>query len=352
MPRICFLVLLASAALALSGCGHSASDSGAGSHGPLKTAGSVIVHLSFFPNVTHAAALVGSGRGTFAKALAPATVEERSFTAGPAEIEALFANEVDIGYLGPGPALNGFLKSRGKALRIIAGASSGGAALVVRQDSGIVDIKGLTNKKVAVPQTGGTQDISLRHALQQAGLASTERGGTVVVQESAPADTLTMFKQNQLDAAWVPEPWVSRLVKEGGGKILIDERDLWPHKRFATTVVVVRQQFLQEHPDLVQKFLNAHVETVDWIARNPKGVPQVVGDRIAKINGKKLPLDIVRAALSRTDITYDPLGTSVASFADGSKQLGYRRDNDSIDALIDTKPLNRTLKARGLPAVP
>lgn len=304
------------------------------------------VRLAFFPNVTHTVALVGTGRGTFASAFGTnVQVEEQSFNAGPAEIEALFGDQVDIGYIGPGPAVNGFLKSKGKALRIIAGASSGGASLVVRSDAGITDIKGLAGKKVADPQTGGTQDISLRHALKDVGLTSTDKGGTVTVLPTANPDTLTLFVKKELDAAWVPEPWVARLVKEGNGQILTDERDLWPNKKFATTVVIVRARFLQEHPDLVAKFLEAHVQTVDWIAKNPDEARKIVKQRIKTLAKLELPEDILTASLSRTEFTYDPLRETVLTFADWSKALGYLRDDRSaLKELFDLTALNQSLE--------
>jgi NitT/TauT family transport system substrate-binding protein len=304
--------------------------------------------------VTHGVALVGTGKGFFAKALgSQVKIEEQSFTAGPSEIEAVFGDQVDIGYIGPGPAVNGYVKSQGKALRIVAGACSGGAALVVRNDAGVADVKGLAGKRIGVPQTGGTQDISLRHALQQAQLASTDKGGTVNVLPNAPADTLTLFVKKDLDAAWVPEPWVSRLVKEGNGKILNDERDLWPNKQFATTVVIVRKKFLDEHPDIVQKFLTAHVEAVDFIKAHQDEASQVIGDRIKMLTGKALPADILKQALSRTDFTYDPLKETVLTFADWSKALGYsKEDRSSLADLFDLKPLNAALTASGKTALP
>jgi NitT/TauT family transport system substrate-binding protein len=341
-----FPFFLLAAALALCGCGPKGETTGSGS-------GTTTVHLAFFPNVTHAVALVGTANGAFARALGPNKIEERIFMAGPSEIEALFGDQVDIGYIGPGPALNGFLKSKGRALRIIAGACSGGASLVVRQDAGINDIKGLAGRKVAVPQTGGTQDISLRHALQQAGLNSTDTGGSVTVLPMAPADTLTLFVKKELDAAWAPEPWVERLVKEGNGKILVDERALWPGKKFATTVLVARAAFLQAHPDLVKKFLEAHVATVDTIAGNPDAARKIVGDRIKALTGKALPDAILSASLARTDFTYDPLRESVLTFADWSKALGYQReDRSALGELIDLKPLNTVLTQRKLAQIP
>ena len=312
------------------------------------------VHLAFFPNVTHAVALVGTGRGTFAQALGPTVkLEEQVFSAGPSEIEAVFGNQVDIGYIGPGPAVNGYLRSHGEALKVIAGASSGGTALVVRNDSGIADVKGLAGKRVSVPQTGGTQDISLRHAMQTVGLNSTDKGGTVIVLGNAPADTLTLFVKKELDAAWVTEPWVARLVKEGNGKVLQDERDLWPDRKFATTVVIVRSAFLKEHPDLVAKFMEAHVETVDWISTHRDEAVTVVGERLKKLTGKALPADILKSSFDRTDLTYDPLRGSILTFADWAKALGYlKEDRSSLGSLIDVQPLNAVLAKRGKPAIP
>lgn len=352
-PWLATLSVFSVFALLLAGCGPR-SNNGSGGGGAAGS-GPTTIRLAFFPNVTHAVALVGTGNGAFAKAVGPeAKLEERSFTAGPAEIEALFANEVDIGYLGPGPALNGFLKSRGAALRIIAGASSGGAGLVVRRDAGIAKIADLAGKRVAVPQTGGTQDISLRHALKEAGLASSEvSGGTVAVTQSAPADALTLFKQKQLDAAWVPEPWVTRLVNEGDGVLLVDERDRWPGRKFATTVVIARKQFLDEHPDLVRRFLAAHAATVAQIKKDPAAARRVIGERIKTLSGKALPEAVLSEALGRTDITADPLRESVLTFADWSRDLGYQRQGrNELADLFDTKPLNAVLAERKEPAVP
>jgi NitT/TauT family transport system substrate-binding protein len=353
MPRRTLLsLLLTSAVLALAltgGCGRGGGDKPSAS-GATATP---TVRIAFFPNVTHAVALVGTGSGEFSKALGPnVRVEERTFTAGPAEIEALFADEIDIGYVGPGPALNGFLKSRGDALRIIAGASSGGAGLVVRRDAGITRIEDLAGKRVAVPQTGGTQDISLRHALAAASLAPTEKGGSVSVVQNAPADTLTQFTQNRIDAAWVPEPWVTRLIQEGGGTLLIDERDHWPEKKVATTVVIVRRAFLDEHPDLVRKFLAGHVSAVERLRSQPDVARAVVAQQIERISKKAIPDQVLRDALGRTDLTYDPIGESVLTFADWAKELGYQRQGrEALNDLIVLAPLNDLLKERKLPEV-
>ena len=327
------------ALLGLAGCGGE-PDNG--------NAGKMTLRLGFFPNVTHGAALVGTTNGAFAKALGPnVTLEEKVFNAGPAEIEALFGDQIDLGYIGPGPAVNGFLKSQGKALRIVSGAASGGAALVVREDSGITNIRGLAGKMVAVPQIAGTQDISLRHALQEVGLTSTDKGGNVSILPATSADTLTLFKKKSLDAAWVAEPWVARLVKEGHGKILIDERDLWPKREFASAVVIVRTKFLNENPELVEKFLRSHALTLEWMKKNPAETQKIIGQAIKKLTTKALPDDVLSAALSRTEFTFDPVRESVMTFAGRSRELGYlREDPKLLRDLFDLQIMNIVLRSK------
>src|SRR2546430_6896292 len=189
-------------AVALIGCGSQSSN----------TTGPVTLNLGYFPNLTHAVALVGVERGTFKSALGSnVKLETKTFNAGPALIEALFAGDIDIGYVGPNPAVNGYVKSNGSALRVIAGASSGGALFIVRPGANINSAKDLSGKKLATPQLGGTQDVALRLYLQQNGLKTVDKGGTVQIIPAQNPDILTRFKQGQIDGAWMPEPWASRL---------------------------------------------------------------------------------------------------------------------------------------------
>ncbi len=319
----------------LSGCDTGEGKTAAKSTGP------VTVRVAFFPNLTHAAALYGTGTGSFQKAFGEsATIEERVFTAGPAEIEALFAGEVDLGYIGPGPAINGYLKSDGDALKIISGAASGGAALVARGDVPIKSVADLAGKTVSVPQKGGTQDLSLHHAIKSAGLLPKDKGGNVTILDFAPADTLNQFQQKRIDAAWVPEPWVTRLEKETGAKVVADERTLWKNGKFSTAVVVVRSAFLKEHPELVAKFLAAHRAAVAAINADPDAARKIIGSRITQLNsGKGIPDDVLKTALSRTEITADPLKDSVLTFADWSKEAGYlRQDRSALTGLFADIP--------------
>jgi NitT/TauT family transport system substrate-binding protein len=215
------------------------------------------LRIGYFPNINHAQAVIGLGRGDFQKALGNnVEVTIQIFNAGPAAIEALFANQIDVAYIGPGPAINGYVRSGGEALRIISGSTSGGAVFVVRNDSGINSPQDLANKKFATPELGNTQDIALRNYLRDNGLNTIEKGGNVEVLTAKNPDIVTLFLTKQIDGAWVPEPWGETLVKEGGGKILVDERDLWPPEgKFVTAHIIVRPDYLQNNPDVIKNYL-------------------------------------------------------------------------------------------------
>lgn len=329
--------------LALAACGSQGSNS---------SSGPVTLNLGYFPNLTHAVALVGVERGTFQKALGSNVhLQTKIFNAGPSEIEALFAGDIDIGYVGPSPAVNGYVKSHGEALRIIAGAASGGASLVVRPAAHIESPKDLSGKRIADPQLGGTQDVSLRNYLQQNGLKSTAKGGTVQVIPTDNPTILTLFKQGKIDGAWVPEPWATRLVVEDAGKVFVDERSLWPNGKFITTEVVVRTAFLNQHPDLVQKFLQAHVDTVEYILSNPESAKSLINSQLKQITGKALPGAEIDQAYNNLDITYDPLTATVQMQANRAYGLGFLASNPELSGLYDLGPLNQVLTSKGLATV-
>jgi NitT/TauT family transport system substrate-binding protein len=213
----------------------------------------LVVRAGHFPNITHSQGVIGQATGWFDKALAPeARVEWKIFNAGPSAIEALFAGAIDLTYIGPNPAINGYVRSQGEALRIVAGATSGGAALVVRADSGIQRPEDFRGKKIASPQLGNTQDVALRGWLNAHQLRLREKGGNVQVIPIANPDQLTLFIKKEIDGAWAPEPWASRLIREAGGRLFFDERDLWPNGQFVTTHLIVNTKFLREHRDLLK----------------------------------------------------------------------------------------------------
>jgi NitT/TauT family transport system substrate-binding protein len=311
-----FLMLLAFALAACRNSSAFSSNSGSNGH--------ITVHLGYFPNITHAVALVGVERGTFQQAFGPnVTVDTKTFNAGPSLIEALFAGAIDIGYVGPNLAINGYVKSKGSALRIIAGASGGGALFIVRLGANIHSTKDLSGKKLADPQLGGTQDISLRHYLQQNGLKTTDQGGTVQIIPTDNPVILTEFRQGQIDGAWVPEPWASQLIVQDQGQVFVDERSLWPDHKFVTTNVVVSTTFLNQHPDLVAKFLQAQVDTVQYINSNHASAETIVNNAIKGITGKGLTQAVLDSSFKNLDITYDPLVQSLYQSADNAYQLGF-----------------------------
>lgn len=338
-----FIVLV----LSLVGCGSNNYSAGSNS------SSSITVHLGYFPNITHAVALVGVARGTFKQALGPnVNLDIKTFNAGPQLIEALFAGSIDIGYVGPNPAINGYVKSKGAALRIIAGASSGGALLIVRPGAQIKTTNDLARKKIADPQLGGTQDISLRYYLSQHGLTSADKGGTVQIVPAQNPDILTMFKQGQIDGAWVPEPWASRLVLEDKGQVFVDERTLWPNNKFVTTNVVVSKSFLDQHPDLVSKFLQAHVDTVQFINNNLDQAKSIVNSEIKRITGKALSSDVLDSSFKNLDITYDPLASTLFQSADDAYTLGFLGSSKpNLTGILDLTPLNAVLVAKGMAPV-
>jgi sulfonate transport system substrate-binding protein len=312
----------------------------------------IAIHVGYFPNITHSQALIGIARGDFAKALGPAyTIEPSLFNAGPSVIEALFAGQIDLAYIGPNPAINGFERSQGEALRVIAGATSGGAGLVSRSGSALISVDGLSGKRIATPQLGNTQDIALRAYLLDHGLRSAEKGGTVEVVPVENPQILDLFRLGQLDGAWVPEPWASRLIVEGGGTMLLDERELWHDGKFATAVVIVSTTFLKMHPDAVAAWLAAHVEITLWESEHSAEALALVNSEIARLTGKALPESVMEQAWSRLEPTYDPLYDTIIVSAEHAYQVGYLTQAPDLKGLVDLALLNQVLAERGLPSL-
>ena len=312
----------------------------------------ITVRAGYFPNITHAQALVGRATGRFEQALGnSAKVDWKMFNAGPSAIEALFAGEVDIIYVGPSPTINGYVRSHGEALQVVAGAASGGAALVVRSAANIHKIEDFHGKKVATPQLGNTQDVALRAWLSQHQLKPTDKGGDVQVIPLANPDQLTLFQRGQLDAAWAPEPWATRLIQEGGAQLFLDERSLWPNQRFATTELVVRTQFLKQHPEIVKAWLRVHVELTQWINKNAAQAKTILNQQIQKDTGRGLPPKVIDDAFARLEVTYDPVRSSVLLSAQRANDLGFFKEKPDLAALFNVTLLNDVLRESNLPAV-
>jgi NitT/TauT family transport system substrate-binding protein len=305
----------------------------------------VTIRVGAFPNITHPQAMIGKANGAFEKALGPnAKIDWKTFNAGPSAIEALFAGAIDMTYIGPNPTISGYVRSNGEALRVIAGASSGGAALVVRDDTGIQKPADFHGKKVATPQLGNTQDVALRAWMNANGLKSVDKGGDVRVLPMANPDQLTLFLKKELDAAWAPEPWASRLIREGNGRLFLDERALWPKGQFVTANLIVSTKFLMEHPDLLKTWLRTHVELTDWINGHLPEAKKILNQQIQKETGKALPEGVLDDAFGRLLVTYDPLRSSLLTSAKSAFEAGFLgRKMPDLSTLYDLSLLNQVL---------
>ncbi|MGW0072507.1 ABC transporter substrate-binding protein, partial [Streptosporangium sandarakinum] len=307
------------------------------------------VRLGFFPNITHATALVGVEKGLFAKHLGSTKLTTSTFNAGPAAIEAIFSGAVDATYIGPNPAINAWAKSKGKAIKIIAGAASGGVSLVVKPE--IKSVEDLRGKKIATPQLGNTQDVALRYWLQQKGLKTdTKGGGDVGIVPQENSQTLQTFATGDIDGAWVPEPFASRLVLESKGKVLVDERDLWPDKQFVITHLIVRQDFAAEHPETVRQLLEGHVEANAAIEADPADAAKTVNAALAELTGKPLKQEVLDRAFANITFTDDPIASSLTASADHAIKIGLLQPVD-LNGIYDLLVLNQIHKAKGRPEI-
>ncbi len=332
-----------------SSSGNNSISTGDGSSVAKKT-----LRIGYFPNINHAAAVIGLGRGDFQKILGNnIDVKTQLFNAGPAAIEGLLANQIDITFVGPGPAINGYVRSDGQALRIISGVASGGAVFVVRNDAGINSPQDLANKKFATPELGNTQDISLRKFLLDNGYKTKENGGNVEVLTVKNPDIVTLFLTKQIDGAWVPEPWGERLVKEANSKILVDERELWPpNGRFVTANLVARTDYLKNNPDVIKKVLEANLNETNWLNNsNRTDVINAFNTELQKLTGKAIDQDELNASISRIEFTHDPIKLSLFKDADDAYALGFLPQKPDISGIYDLTILDQVLQERGLPTI-
>lgn len=310
-----------------------------------------VLRLGYFPNVTHATAIVGVEEGFFADALGDtATLETALFNAGPAAIEALFSGAIDATYIGPNPTVNGFVQSEGEAVRVISGAASGGAFLVVRD--GIDTPEDLVGATLATPQLGNTQDVALRYWLSEQGLTSDlSGGGDVSIAPQENAQILDAFAAGAIDGAWVPEPNATRLVN-AGAHVLVDERDLWPDGMFVTTNLIINPTYLAEHPDVVRALIEGQVDANEWLNANPEDAQTVVADAIAELSGKPLPEGVIATAWSNITFTDDPVASSLIAGAEHAAEVGTLEGGmPDLDGLYDLSILNDVLAERGLDPV-
>lgn len=311
------------------------------------------IRVGAFPNITHAQAMVGKANGWFEKAMGPQVkVQWTSFNAGPSAIEALFGGAIDMTYVGPNPAINGYVRSNGEAVRVVAGAASGGASLIVRNDSGIQRPEDFHGKRVASPQFGNTQDVALRNWLKNHGMKSNDKGGDVQIIPMANPDQLTLFLKKDLDAAWAPEPWATRLIHEGNGRLFVDERTLWPNGQFVIGLLVVNTKFLNNHPDLVKNWIRANLDLTDWINSHQPEAKKLLNQQIQSETGKALPPAVLDEAFARMQVTCDPLHSALATAAQQAFDDGFLgRQMPDLSRLYDLTLLNQVLAEKGRKAI-
>jgi NitT/TauT family transport system substrate-binding protein len=347
-------VLAALPLLTLAACGYGSQaekdDTVEVAAGAEKTDGLDSVRIGYFGNITHATALVGNQKGFFQKALGATRVKYATFNAGPSEIEALNSGSLDIGWIGPSPAINGYTRSDGRNLRIIGGSASGGVKLVVNPDriKSPQDVKG---KRIATPQLGNTQDVAFLNWIAEQGWkvdAQSGRGDVTVVRSDNKV-TPGAYRSGSLDGAWVPEPTASRLVAEGG-KVLLEEAGLWPDGKFVITNIIVSQKFLKEHPKAVEAVLKASAETNAWIRAHPDEAKAAANRQLEKDTGKALPAEVLDPAWKAFQVTDDPLAATLGAQAEHAVQAGLL-EKPGLEGIYDLTLLNKVLAARGEPTV-
>jgi NitT/TauT family transport system substrate-binding protein len=334
------LALLIGAGAAVASTVSRTNDAGAAP--AAGTAPAAELRLGYFGNITHGPALIGVTKGFIAKELGQTKLSTQVFNAGPAAIEALNAGAIDATYIGPNPAINSYVKSKGESISIIAGATAGGAQLVVKP--GINSAADLKGKTLASPQLGGTQDVALRAWLGHQGFkTSTDGSGDVMINPTENAQTLKLFQDGKLDGAWLPEPWASRLVLQAGAKVLVDEKDLWEKGEFVTTVLIVNKTFAAEHPATVQALLKGHVESVDWLNAAPAAEKAtVLNDALKAAAGKALPADVIDRSLKNIVFTTDPLAGTYKKLLQDGVDAGTTKQAD-INGIFDLTSLNSVL---------
>ncbi|WP_369274862.1 ABC transporter substrate-binding protein [Streptomyces sp. R11] len=344
------LAVIATLPLLLTACGYGAESTDDGKQAEVAADAKKLsvdeVKIGYFPNLTHATALVGVQEGLFQKELGGTTIKPSTFNAGPSEIEALNSGSIDIGWIGPSPAINGYTKAAGKNLRIISGSASGGVKLVVNPEK-IKSLKDVKGKKIATPQHGNTQDVALLNWISEQGWkVDAESGqGDVSVVRTDNKITPDAYKSGSIDGAWVPEPTASKLVAEGG-KVLLDEADLWPDKKFVITNIIVRQEFLKEHPDVVEAVLRGSVKANEWINANPDKAKASANKALEELSGKALPAEVIDPAWKSITFLDDPLAATLDTEAEHAVKAGLLEEPD-LKGIYDLTPLNKVLKADG-----
>jgi len=345
------LSLLILFGLLAAACGDDEDgDGAAATDDSAEEAEPVTVKLGYFPNLTHAPGIVGDLGGLFEENVGDeVTIETNTFNAGPEAVEALFNEDLDITLIGPNPAINAYAQSEGDAIRIVSGSTSGGAFLVVAD--GIDSSDDLEGKTLATPQLGNTQDVALRAWLKDEGFETDDTGGgDVSIQPQANGEALAAFVAGDIDGAWVPEPWATRFIQEGGAHVLVNEADLWPDGEYVTTHLVVRTAFLDEHPDVVKGILEGLAAAIDLIESDPAEAKRLTNEGIEAVTDQALSQDVLDAAWDNLTFTLDPIASSLQQSAKDAEAVGLL-DPVDLDGIYDLTLLNEVLADRDEPEV-
>jgi sulfonate transport system substrate-binding protein len=345
MRRVLLTAGVAAVSLMAAGCASSATGASSSGSSP------VVLRLGFLANITHEPALVGIAKGFFTKDLGKnVTLKTTIFSTGTEETTALLAGQLDAAYVGPNPAINAWQKSNGTAIKIISGAASGGASLVVKK--GITSAAQLKGKSLATPSLGNTQDVALRYWLKQHGETTTPTGGgDVAIKPIKPNSAAVLeFQSGQIDGGWEPEPYATEMVLDGGTR-LVNEASLWPGGNFVTTNLVVSQSFLKAHPSTVNGLLKGQIEANSYINANGTAAASVANAELTKLLGKGLKPNVLAASLPYIHFTDNPIASSLAADAQHAVAVGLLTPVKNLSGIYDLGPLNALLKADGQPQV-
>jgi NitT/TauT family transport system substrate-binding protein len=347
--RMAVATVIAGVAMLAAACSsNSSSPTTTAGSGTATTAGApVTLRLGYLTNLTHASALIGVQNGIFKKNLpSNVTLQTSTYNAGPAEVTAILAGSLDAAYMGPNSAITAYTQSGGKAIRIISGATSGGAALVVSKS--ITSPSQLKGKTLATPELGNTQDVALRTWLKKQGLTfpgPNGGSGDVTILPQANATTLTSFEAGSIAGAWVPEPWVTQMVSKGHGHILVNEKTQWPHGQFSTTVLVVATAFLNAHPSVVTGLLKGQLAATAFIKASPTAAKAAANAALTSLTGKPLSSSELNTAWADMTFTNDPIASSIFTDVAHAKAAGFATSN--ISGIFDLGPVNQLLTAAG-----
>ena len=335
--RTMLLVLALMVTIALVACANTQEKA---DNTPAKTA----VRIAYFPNINHAQALLAKDQKMFEKEMGPlAQVSYKTFNSGTPEIEAFFAKALDLGYIGPGPAIDGYIKSKGD-LVIIAGAANGGSMLVARKGLVFNSPRDFAGKTIGVPNFGNTQDLMLRNLLAENKIKDVTKGGTVKITQVDNPDVKGLFDQKQLDMALVPEPWGTVLVEDCKAKIIYDEKSLWRNGNYPTTVIVARKEFIEKHPDLVEAFLRADMQATNMLKNNSPEALKSVNRQIAATTGKALPDSLLQKSVSRIIFTNNLDMSALNDFSQVMEKLEIIPANSSLSGIYDGAPIKSAIK--------